>query len=257
MTRQVNYNKVAPEYDRRYKKTDYSGVLQALLGFVGEAKIVQVLEVGCGTGHWLAELAGRGYPVTGLEPAHAMLEKAKNTLTQVGLAQGYAETLPFHGGAFDRLFYVNAFHHFSNQKGAIAEARRVLKKGGGVMVVGLDPHTGVDSWWIYDYFPVVNVLDKKRYPSARGLHQMMCECGFTDCRTVEVQHMPARFSARTALEKGSLAKNTTSQLEMLTDEEYDRGMMQLKQDLAEADSQNKVLMLSADVRFYATTGWVA
>jgi hypothetical protein len=34
------------------------------------------------------------------------------------------------------------------------EARRVLRSGGRLMTIGLDPHLGIDRWYIYDYFPV-------------------------------------------------------------------------------------------------------
>ena len=40
------------------------------------------------------------------------------------------------------------------------EARRVLRAGGSLMSVGLDPHTALDQWWIYDYFPGALAADR-------------------------------------------------------------------------------------------------
>jgi SAM-dependent methyltransferase len=53
----LNYDSIAASYDRRYLVNDYSGVGDALLAFVGRDLRGRVLEVGCGTGHWLRLLA--------------------------------------------------------------------------------------------------------------------------------------------------------------------------------------------------------
>jgi hypothetical protein len=45
-------------------------------------------------------------------------------------------------------------------------------------------------------------------------------CGSTS----EVQHLPVRVSARAAIEQGLLNKGGTSQLAVLPDEEYERGL---------------------------------
>ncbi len=60
MRKSVNYDIIAPVYDRRYEENDYSGVERALLDFIGEDQSAQILEVGCGTGHWLTLLDRRG-----------------------------------------------------------------------------------------------------------------------------------------------------------------------------------------------------
>jgi ubiquinone/menaquinone biosynthesis C-methylase UbiE len=53
----VNYDQVASAYDRRYDLNAYDGVRDYLRRFIDSSADVSVLEVGCGTGHWLAELA--------------------------------------------------------------------------------------------------------------------------------------------------------------------------------------------------------
>ena len=67
MDRSVDYDRIATTYDRRYGDNEYPGVEQALQQFVGEEPGVRVLEVGCGTGHWLALLSRRGICVAGLD----------------------------------------------------------------------------------------------------------------------------------------------------------------------------------------------
>ncbi len=68
MARSVDYDHVAKTYDRRYQENNYSGVEAALIAFVGGEHFDQrVLEVGCGTGHWLRSFGGTGIRVAGLD----------------------------------------------------------------------------------------------------------------------------------------------------------------------------------------------
>jgi ubiquinone/menaquinone biosynthesis C-methylase UbiE len=143
MTRSVDYNRIAETFDRRYEENDYSGVEAALMAFVGEQADQRVLEVGCGTGHWLRSCHARGARVTGLDASARMLARAKAHAPGAMLAQGSAERLPWTGASFGRLFCVNAFHHFQDKVGFLAEAMRVLRPGGLIMTIGLDPHTGL------------------------------------------------------------------------------------------------------------------
>ena len=46
MARHVDYDHIAKTYDRRYQENDYSGVLAALMVFVGEHSNQHILEVG-------------------------------------------------------------------------------------------------------------------------------------------------------------------------------------------------------------------
>jgi ubiquinone/menaquinone biosynthesis C-methylase UbiE len=251
----VNYNELAKDYNRRYTENDYSGVQQCLLRFVGKQS-EGVLEVGCGTGHWIVTLAQNGCKATGIELNLKMLEIARQKLPEANIKHGKAESLHWEGETFNRVFCINAIHHFIDSKKFMTEARRVLKKTGGVMVVGLDPHTGLNSWWIYDYFPQVIEIDRKRYIPAQDIRKMMVENGLTDCSTVEAQHMQICMPAREALDSGRLAKNSTSQLALLSDEEYIRGIDQIHSDILKSESEQKILKIGLDLRIYATTGWL-
>lgn len=254
MHRSVNYDTIAEVYDRRYERSDYSPVLRLLLDFVRGGK--RLLEIGCGTGQWLSELAKAGYDAVGLDPSRNMLKTAMEKSRQPELILGRAESVPFETGTIDRLFCINAFHHFSQQERFMTEARRVLHNGGGILIIGLDPHTGLDQWWIYDYFPQVIDIDQRRYPSTISLRKSMQENGFINCNTIEALHMPVKLSARSALQSGRLEKNTTSQLTILTDEEYKEGLRHLVKDIELKATQHEDLMIWADLRLYATTAWL-
>ena len=124
------------------------------------------------------------------------------------------------------------------------------------MTVGLDPHTGVDRWYIYEYLEPVLAIDKRRYAAASQIRDWMHALHFTSVRTSEVQRLPVRLPARAAIEKGRLDKGATSQLAVLTDEEYQRGVERIWGALESAEARGESLHLSADLRLYATIGSV-
>jgi ubiquinone/menaquinone biosynthesis C-methylase UbiE len=254
--RSVDYDQVAPSYDRRYETSDYSGITRALNDFVTADGPLRVLEVGCGTGHWLALLSERGHAVAGLDASQQMLEIARTRAPGAKLVRGGADHLPWDAASFDRVVCINAFHHFTAPQAFIAEARRVLRPRGALMTIGLDPHTGLDEWCIYRYFAGTLETDLLRYAPTAQIRAWLSDAGFSDCRTEVAQHIPLRVEAREALASGRLAKTATSQLSVLTDTEYDAGIAHIAQAIDTAEQRGERLYLSGDLRLYATFGHV-
>jgi hypothetical protein len=123
--------------------------------------------------------------------------------------------------------------------------------------VGLDPHSGTDQWYIYDNFRESLEIDKQRYPSSQQLRNWMGEAGFKACTTQEVVHWTYEIPAREALEKGRLDKAVTSQLSVLTDAEYQRGIERIRAEIQGAEERGEIFFLTADLRLYGTTGSIA
>ena len=63
---------------------------------------------------------------------------------QPGLAQADCARLPFAAGRFDIVHAVRVFHHLSAWRACIAEARRVLRPGGALVIVENLPPPGAD-----------------------------------------------------------------------------------------------------------------
>ena len=251
MTGSIDYDRIAATYEGRYERNDYSGVERALTTFVqrpSDASRQSVLEVGSGTGHWLALLRATERTVVGVDPSEGMLQVAQKRLAGGYLVRARAERLPIRSTSVDRVFCINALHHFADVSAFVSEVRRLLRDGGGLLVVGLDPHTGRDHWWIYDCFPATLLADRKRYLPAARIRELMERAGLSRCETHEVQHLPARLTVSEAERRGFLDRASTSQLMMISQAEYEEGMRQLKAD------PDRVLQ--SDLRIYGTTGWV-
>ena len=133
----VDYDVVAPAYDTRYERNRYDGVRDVLQRFIGEPGSVDAAEVGCGTGHWLAEIRGRIRTAAGLDLSAEMLQRARAAAPFALVVRGRAEKLPWAAGSFDRIFCINALHHFGDADAFIIEARRVLRPSGALMIIGL------------------------------------------------------------------------------------------------------------------------
>src|SRR5687768_16254960 len=149
--RHTNYDEVAATYDRRSSDEDYRGIERALIAFVCD-KSPKVLEVGCGTGHWLRQLQTRTMNASSIALSRSMLLRAREKLRDGSVIHARAENLPFVDRTFERVFCINAHHHFADKLRFLEGARRVLRRGGFIMTVALDPHNGTDRWWVYEYF---------------------------------------------------------------------------------------------------------
>src|SRR5687767_8961071 len=101
----VNYDSVAPDFERRYQEQEYSGVSRALTKFlalpVSDSRL-HVLDVGCGTGHWLRFLRdGGAHRVVGVDASFGMLQVARSLMSAAPLAHARAEALPVASRQFD------------------------------------------------------------------------------------------------------------------------------------------------------------
>jgi ubiquinone/menaquinone biosynthesis C-methylase UbiE len=256
MERRVDYDAVAGSYDRRYRENDYSGVERALLAFLGAPR-ARALEAGCGTGYWLAVLDAAGHAACGIDASRGMLAQARTSAPRATLLHARAERLPLRDASVERVFCVNAFHHFDDKPAFVAEARRVLRPGGGLFVLGLDPHTGLDRWWVYDAFAPVLAIDRRRYPPTAWIRATLEEAGFARTATAIAQHLPWRGTAREVFATGRVDRSWTSQLSVLSDTEFAAGEARLRVRMEACARRGKELVLDADLRLYATTGWLA
>jgi ubiquinone/menaquinone biosynthesis C-methylase UbiE len=244
----IDYNdRVASTYDQRYAHDDTADLESLLAAFVTDCDAVA--EIGCGTGHWLLHAQAAGARrVIGVDASAAMLAKAHRAAPGAALVRGTAERLPLADASLDRVFCVNAHHHFPDLEGFIRDVRRVLKRGGEFVTIALDPHMGTDRWWIYDYFASTREADRRRYPSTARIRSLLDAAGFEHVSTSIGQHIPASVSFSEAVERGLLDRASTSQLMVISDVEFAHGLRTLYAERP---------VLTADLRLYATMARVA
>ncbi|TQE98370.1 MAG: class I SAM-dependent methyltransferase [Spiribacter salinus] len=94
----------------------------------------RVLEVGCGTGLGLRELAGQTERVWGIDPAAGSLQRAAGRVPSAGLAVASAEYLPFADESFDCVVSSLVFCSVGDPERGLAEIRRVLAPGGFLLM---------------------------------------------------------------------------------------------------------------------------
>ena len=112
----------------------------------------RVLDVGCGTGTLAVAIKGwlPGAEVVGLDPDPKALARSRRKAERAGVSirfdQGFANTLPYTDGSFDRVFSSLMFHHLPQDAkfATMREVRRVLKPGGSLHLLDFE-HEGPRS----------------------------------------------------------------------------------------------------------------
>jgi len=240
MAARVNYDEIAGTFDARYRAGLYDGVLAALLDLITAKRPTCALEVGCGTGHWLSALRESVGYICGIDRSLEMLRRAAAKCPGAGLLRATAQALPLRDASVDLVFCVNAIHHFERFEEFIVEAKRLLRPGGRLVVMGMDPHHGRDQWCVYDFFPETRMADLVRYPSSGQITDAMLRAGFSgvECRAA------ARFRqtrhGRAILADPELQRNGCSQLALLSDAQYEAGISRIESALRRAEPEDAV-----------------
>ncbi|MCI0551191.1 MAG: class I SAM-dependent methyltransferase [Anaerolineae bacterium] len=220
----VNYDVIAPKYDARYAQNPLAGVSRELRELVTKSQARDVLEVGCGTGHWVIELHPLVRRIVGLDFSFGMLEQARAQNDTLLLTNGDANHLPFPSARFDLVLSINALQHYTDQRAFITEARRILRADGALAIVNLDPHIGRDQWYLYDYFEGVKAADFRRFPSSGTLLDWMLAAGFVRAEWRVAEHIHQEFIGHEVLDNPFTQKNGSSQLALLSDAAYTAGL---------------------------------
>ncbi|HJR24075.1 MAG TPA: methyltransferase domain-containing protein [Acidimicrobiales bacterium] len=219
------YEQVAARYDEdreRFSIPRDDVVDQLLASRPG----VRVLDVGCGTGSWLA--AQRGFfgdaPVTfvGADPSPAMLAEARAKGVP-NLMRARAEDLPLEDEAIHYLTSRYCFHHFQDKDRAVDEIVRVLAPGGLFRITNIEP-TAAQGWWVYECFPETVALDAARFWSP----ERTTEALEAHDLTVEILLDTGGEEISAAEALADAERRVVSELALLDDEAYERGLAELR-----------------------------
>lgn len=136
------FQTAAGEWDRlREELFGRRADLHALLALLDPAWTVG--DLGCGTGQVSESLAPFVGRVIAVDDSEAMLSAARarlGGLANVEVRAGSLERLPLEDGALDVALIFLVLHHVVEPPRALAEAARVLRPGGRLLVVDMTPH---------------------------------------------------------------------------------------------------------------------
>ncbi len=120
-------------------------VEKAMQRLVGEIQIEQLLDIGTGTGRVLELFAPHAERAIGLDASHEMLTIARQRMEEAELRHaqvrhGDLYQLPLPAASVDLVTIHQVLHFLDDPASALAEAARVLKPGGRLLIVDFAPH---------------------------------------------------------------------------------------------------------------------
>lgn len=127
------HRELAPRYAYRYS-FEFSRIFQQdwhseMISHVPQTAR-RLLDLGCGTGFFLAELEEQHPGSVGLDISHEMLKVSEQYIPGARLVTADAENLPFRPGVFDVVFCKGSLHHTRDHIGFLSNCRESLGTGG-------------------------------------------------------------------------------------------------------------------------------
>ncbi len=147
-------------------------MLKARYGWAARyAQAADVLEAACGAAMGLSVLARVARSVTAGDLDETNLAEARSAYAgepRITLRRLDAMDLPYEAGSFDLLLLFEALYYLPSAAGFFAEARRVLRPGGRLLITCVNP-----QWSGFNPSPF-----SVRYLNAADLARLLTEAGF-------------------------------------------------------------------------------
>jgi ArsR family transcriptional regulator len=111
---------------------------------------VDVADLGCGEGYLTIEAARWARTVVAVDRSPAVIARARamarrRKVRNIVWKRGELDRLPLKDRSVDIVLLSQALHHADSPEGAVAEARRILRPGGRIVVLDLRQH---DEGWV-------------------------------------------------------------------------------------------------------------
>jgi len=112
-----------------------------------------IADLGCGTGELLARIAPFCERLFGIDREPSMVAAAAQRVvaeSHVQVLEGPLEALPLGDASVDLALMVLVLHHLAEPSAALHEAARILRPGGRLVVVDMQPHTN-RAWSVFGH----------------------------------------------------------------------------------------------------------
>lgn len=148
---------------------------------------VEVADIGCGDGYLAVEAAAWASHVVGIDRSDDVLERAKGLaerrkVTNIEWKKGDLLRLPLRDATIDVAMLSQSLHHASDPERAAAEAARVLRPRGRLVILDLKAH---NETWVRPRFG-----DRHLGFSPFALEHLVRGAGLTDVRVTTGAHKP-------------------------------------------------------------------
>ncbi len=146
------FDELAGKFGRHYVPgRSWKGLAETLLKLMPPMLIA---DLGAGEGTFSQLLAQRAKKVIAVDNSEKMVEYGtelarKHGVKNLQYRQGDLEDVPIRAGSVDLAFFSQALHHATHPQRAVAEAWRILKPGGRIVVLDLVRHSYEEARDLY------------------------------------------------------------------------------------------------------------
>jgi len=152
-----------------------------------------ILDLGCGAGTYCRAVKKLGYyNIIGLDYSFAVLKKSAKKTNNVSLINADIYNLPFKNQTFNHIVCIGVFQALIDEKAALFEIKRILKKG-GILILGILNATEIYYLIRKKIKPDPNMQNLRRYYLSY-FKKIITQIGFYHLQTQGVFIFPERFN---------------------------------------------------------------
>jgi len=201
MVEYEDYNSTALSYDKTRGVLGEAFISEELRKLVSSKEVISVLDAGCGTGNYSAQLSNQNVSMVGVDVNHKMISIASEKKKLKGhLVVSDVLQLPFKEHSFDAILINQVLHHletrypktansilsdtFPNVRKVASDFYKLLKHQ-GLLIINTSAQNQIrDGFWWAELIPKAIEEISLRFVPIKELCQILAGVGFKDIRCI-------------------------------------------------------------------------